>query len=444
MSTPRPSEPLIPAPIAAPRVLASKSLRDRLTRFLRAVQSHRAAPARDAHRVFHRGSHVIALREDEYADYRRLVGQLLHEFGANDAISVGTAESHLDDGVFLARSPLALDDGRRAAFAASHVLDALGRPICEWLANFQVVGFYDDCLPFQLGRAQFFPRGTSLWPMVAPTTPPKTPFLRSFRQYVQRDIEEHFGGNEQWAQLRVAALEGDTEAARALALADLELTIDVLNFYGDIVRPAAYMSRIEMADRAADGVCKSCVVMQGKEPGGVATAITRPLDDMWVPDLASAEAKEIGLARVHGILSKPHADRTRVERRVLAALRWGGRASVAREPPDRLILFMTALEALVNDDTKRAGVAVTVETRAVQLLNNDNSAAARDADLQRLYDARSRLVHSGWADVSSADVWAARCWAKECTVRVLTGPLVDQAEEGFNSWFRPPSDGQPG
>ena len=47
---------------------------------------------------------------------------------------------------------------------------------------------------------------------------------------------KHFGSGPR-ARVCVRALEDDGEAARALALAELELTLDVVNFFADIFQP---------------------------------------------------------------------------------------------------------------------------------------------------------------------------------------------------------------
>ena len=49
--------------------------------------------------------------------------------------------------------------------------------------------------------------------------------------------------------------------------------------------------------------------------------------------------------------------------------------------------------------------------RAGQLLADDNSKSRSLSELQRLYDVRSRLVRTGWAEVGEYDVSRARDYA---------------------------------
>lgn len=100
---------------------------------------------------------------------------------------------------------------------------------------------------------------------------------------------------------------------------------------------------------------------------------------------------------------------------------------------------MMAFEALVNGPTKSDCVARTVESRAAQLLAGDNATSRRDREIERLYDLRSQLVHTGWAEIAEGDVMNAWYCAKECTVRILVGESFAAARTNaeLDGWFAP-------
>ena len=416
---------------------ASKSVRDQLQRLLASLPFGGSGAPGERRRWFHRGAHLVTLDEKEAAQYEKVAELLLEEFAPTGGISESTITTLLNDAAFETWSPLSLDRRGRAEFAAARVLEVLEGDIKVWRVHFPISGMYAECLPLTLGPVTFHPPSESLTSMVLAAGGPSSHGLSArIREFARHDIERHFGGHS-WASVSVEALQRDPEAATQLALAELELTLDVVNFYADVFRPREYRARVEERWRATDGVRVSCPVMDGTEATGVAWSRAGPLDEVWLPPIDSSEARDVGLTRAHALLSA--RSRTQMDKRVLASLRWAGRGTAAERIPDKIMSFVMALEALIGGPAKTVKLAQKLESRTAQLLSNDNSASRHDPQLARLYDLRSRLVHTGWADVTDDDAFTARYYAKESAVKVMvTEPFASFATDAdFDGWFAP-------
>ncbi len=415
----------------------TKSLKDQVRRLLEHLQSGAVAPRGTARRWFHRGAQLVSLNEIENAEYEKVARLLVDELAPREEISLTTVERHLNEAIFVARSPLSIDRRSRAELAASKVLSELQRPIKKWQVHFPIVGLYDECLPLTLGTVRFLPSSESLAAIVLLENQSDGADVPApIRDYARREIGRHFDGKA-WASVFVLALEHDADAAKNLALAALELTLDVVNFFADIFRPQEYRARVELASECRNGVQASCSVMDGTEATGVAQARTGPFDNVWLPPLDSNEAIQLGLQRAHGVLLKE--SRTEVERRLLAALKWAGRGTAVSRLSDKFLAYIMALEALVNGPNKLDQIARSIESRAAQVLSGTNTAPLRHRELERLYDLRSRLLHTGWANISEDDVYSARFYAKECIVKVMVDAHFAMFEKDveFDGWFAP-------
>lgn len=415
---------------------ASKSLKDQLQRFLEAIQRGGRTVKRGNHWFSH-GRQFVGLDDDEDATFWKLARLLRQEFAPSDETSKSAIVSHLNDSILFARSPLSQNQRGRAEAARALLLSELERPIRPWNVFFPLTGIRDDCLPLLIGAVKVFPSTHALADEVlAEDTPGEPSFTKTIRAHARREMKENFDGAP-WARVSVRAREHDHDAAQRLALAELELTMDVINFFADIFRPGQYRSRVELAANATSGFLVSSSAMEGTEPAGVGKAVVGSLDWVWLPDLDTEEANAVGLDRAHRILLA--APRTEVEERVLAGLRWGGHGTAALRLSDKFLAFMMALESVVNGPSEVERIARTLESRCAQLLSGDNTKSRHNAEVQRLYDLRSRLVHAGSADLTEYDVEQARDYAKECTVKILSGAAFVgfQRNAELDQWFAP-------
>jgi hypothetical protein len=90
--------------------------------------------------------------------------------------------------------------------------------------------------------------------------------------------------------------------------------------------------------------------------------------------------------------------------RMQQALGWLTRARRAHEPAERVLLFFTALEALLSGDSKGGAVTDTIARYVGVLWSTEpKTRAAMARTLKNLYDLRSRIVHNGERSVAQLE-----------------------------------------
>jgi hypothetical protein len=98
--------------------------------------------------------------------------------------------------------------------------------------------------------------------------------------------------------------------------------------------------------------------------------------------------------------------------RVSQGLGWLTRGRQAEDRAERLLYFFTAIEALLSNDDKTAPIVQTIARHGSVLLTNDNAVRPQAAaDIKKLYNFRSSLVHAGnrsilWSATNGAQVLA--------------------------------------
>lgn len=420
-----------------------KSIRDQVDRFLQAVHLHDGVDAPRGGCVWATRKRLIVLDAEQHEAFNSIVALLRDYFGAAGEWSTNAVGENLRLAIIALTDPEPPDPKLRRKKALEELFAAMKRQCVPWGAYFPVVGINQDCLPLEVGKVVLHPSSDALSKLLVlsddqPSSTYPEELRLKFRGSVRKQIDTHFGASA-WAHVRVKAAEGDSEAAHDLGIEELRLTLDVLNFYADIWRPSDYRSRVALASEPDRTVLHSMVVVEGSEPMGVGEENHGPVDDVWIPALDSDDARELALDRVSSILAKEATERSQVDDRLLAGLRWAGRATATRRPDEAFLLFMMAIEAIIMGPNNRDSILYKLLLRVAQVLNLPD---AKDKNLlrdhlTRLYDLRSRLVHSGLADINGADVESARSAAKALTVELLKNATFARmkSNKDLDNWF---------
>ncbi len=106
--------------------------------------------------------------------------------------------------------------------------------------------------------------------------------------------------------------------------------------------------------------------------------------------------------------------RSEMQLRLTTALQWIGQAALAPSTPTRLVALVTALEALLIEESESLGKKTKLSSRASKLVGQ--SEAERRVlvgEIEDIYEARSECVHAGLLDVEKREIAkAARLLAK--------------------------------
>ena len=139
----------------------------------------------------------------------------------------------------------------------------------------------------------------------------------------------------------------DIEAARSYALKELQLTLDVINFYSDIFYSPKQAS-VSLYGNDGYTVETTPVLVLGEEPRLIqATEAVGRMRRFDLAKLLKEDGKKLGIKRVSKILA--NKSRNQVENRVLSAIQWAGRATIDTRNEESFLLYAIALECLLME-----------------------------------------------------------------------------------------------
>lgn len=229
--------------------------------------------------------------------------------------------------------------------------------------------------------------------------------------------EEDFGGRVV-AAIEVSANDGD--AARSLAVRELRLTVDVLNFFSDLVPCSrAYVSL--PGDAQGENVVVPFLIVEGskKTNFSINHETWGRRGELSLPKLWEVESQRgLGFARINSLLC---GSRNALEERIIASLQWAGRATAEAKREEAFLLYAIALESLVLSDNIATELTYRLRLRIAHLLG-ENTESRRElfAEVGHLYNIRSKIVHSGSFQVTDADLSTLRAITKSALIRVST------------------------
>jgi hypothetical protein len=337
----------------------------------------------------------------EYRDVRDQVAKI----GASRArLSPTTAEHHLQDAILEALD--VLDDHLDTPFesrldsALKKLAERLSTPPSAWTVFVPIDGLPTTGLPHTFGRVEFIRAHDA-----------RSRLLAGGRR--QKEIVDLVKKTFTKGVAVVDVSSGDDSEARAQALEVLHGTLDVLNFYADLLRPPYERCRVGVHGETFTGEVNSGLrnadYMNVEYAGGCGWS------SIALPNRNDETAIRLGYWKMSDVLS--NESRSDLAQRLLTAFRLAGRATVAAREDQAFLTYMISLEsALVRSN----GGAGKLGIRCARLLAK--SLPRRKKVLRRVkdfYELRSAIVHAGKLGVDTEARSQARYFAKECALRLL-------------------------
>lgn len=213
-------------------------------------------------------------------------------------------------------------------------------------------------------------------------------------------------------------------AARTLALQELALTLDVINFFSDIIpyqKGHVYLPGDN--ERIAVNVL---IISEGEKPdftfGWEVAGPLMPFSFQAL--LENSKKRNWGFSKIANLLAKK---RNGLEDRIISAIQWAGKATIESKKEEAFLLYAISLESLILLDNDKEELTYRLRTRVAHLLGSDLESRKKISDKVRdLYNVRSKIVHSGSYQVTDADIGLLRSYSKNCILRIVN-------EEPFSS-----------
>lgn len=336
---------------------------------------------------------------------------------------------------------------RRMRGELRRLRDALMVPIRAWQIAVEVAGFAHSVLPMTLGRIRFVRGTTKLGAKIASNVfdlqpgdsrlgLKRTHAENAVRQKSREEVTEMFSRNAV-ALADVGAV--DSAAAKALGLAEVRLTIDVLNYFAPFFEHPIGPHLAHVAPESRGANLRSVV----HDPKTRAFSYNDEAPDEWLVRAfkpTSRVARRIGVVRIHQLLGS--VTRSDLEDRIVTAASWAGRARAATRREEAFLLYAIALEALFTKPNARSGVTERLKLRVAHVVHFKprklDGRRILAATMDRLYQIRSGLVHAGTADeLGDQELKVIERVVELALWAMLTQPpfLQMRSAAAFEKWF---------
>jgi hypothetical protein len=383
---------------------------------------------------------TLTLDERETAQYTRCTAVLRDAtYLAGTGVSKRALEGAVQRAIFVVldmprkRSP---NVSERVNFAIEELGALLKSAPSLHRVVLRVEGLADDSVPWKVGEVEFAKFDESharrfLQAMARPDVP----------ESKDREELENVAG----ATVGIVEVDAlDWRAAESLARAKLRRTLDVINFYSDLLpHNRGYLGL------PGDGARVHVVVPQLKRKDDQRQSYhtnhywVGPRSDLSLRKLSDADLRGgLGFAHVSRLLGER---RTKFQEQLVSSLQWAGRATVLglhervqERRQEAFLLYAVALESFVLIEGDPGELSYRLRFRVAHLLGE--TAEERHALFERvgeLYSVRSKIVHRGQLLVTDTDFWAMRRLTKSCLVRACTSDEFTGMREGKDlvDWF---------
>jgi hypothetical protein len=230
----------------------------------------------------------------------------------------------------------------------------------------------------------------------------------------------------------VTVMATENGAAKTLALKELRLTLDALNFYSDLP-PLSHGFAFLPGDRE-QSIVTMLIMSDGNKRVG--QEVVGPLIPMPLKRLDEIEKEHgIGILAVSCMLKEKKGG---LQEKLLSAIQWAGRATADSRKEEAFLLYAIALESLILAENEKDELLFRLRTRIAHLLGKDIESKKKIYERVRdLYRIRSQIVHSGKYQVTDSDLGQMRFLTKNCILRVLTEqPFVSFGSiDDLVNWF---------
>ena len=210
---------------------------------------------------------------------------------------------------------------KRLTDALAELKENLQATPYSWEIHLQVYGFAAQGLPVKVGKFEFYTANkTRLRSFVKridelskiSPDPPET--KARFVNHIKSEFVKHLS-DRPVAKIVVSSV--TEKAARAQALRELRSTLDLINFFADLLHNTGNGGRVYMPGEAHRGSAFSpaFIIGEGKDTEGhYSSYMVGPFSAFLLSNKTTKELNRFGFKRASAILSKPEQERTDLER----------------------------------------------------------------------------------------------------------------------------------
>ncbi len=326
-------------------------------------------------------------------------------------------------------------------------------PALTWEVHIPVDGLSVQGLPISFGKVLFrvgdetykrkIKRDLKQGAAISPDTPS---VKKDFSDHAMTSFDENWRGRPV-AQVKVKAI--TSAAAQAKGLKELQTTIDVINFFSDVLIDTGNGGRVYLPGDTSRGKAFSMACQFSDTGSCVGNNLSHYRVGAKSAFLLSKEtAKKLnafGFEKASAVLKKQ--DKSEWEKQILSALQWAGRATSNRivneeisektgiRREEAFLLYAVALESLIVTGSE---ITYKFSTRGAHLMGSTHANRKNISKrLKNLYHLRSKIVHDGLSEVSEKELAEMAMYARTAVTRILKNPklLGFQTRKEFDEWL---------
>ena len=365
----------------------------------------------------------IRLSAEEAIQYHRLVKEAQRKFAPLDDLSEKALDSALKDAIFTVVGT-AEPDEIQAADRVDRAIDDLRVFLMAEPQSFEcwieVEGVDADTLPAGFGRTTFCvlnPLHIDLLKDIVQTkhTVQVDEKLQDIRD---RQAEDLLG--------RTVAIQcvkaRDSSAALALAVRDVQQTLDCLNFVAELIPYNRAHLRIARGRSVSQASTRLTIAMDGSYLSAPKSPIPWTFSFKNMSNVSEPAASLF--RRIDDLLGQD--ERSEVDELLVRAVEWSGKAAGSESIEDKFLYSVIALESILLPDGS-GELNFRLSLLIARILGDDVTTRLKVAeDVKRLYRLRSKLVHDGNFEVTEDDQNVAVTISIETVARLLMDDTVRQ------------------
>lgn len=364
---------------------------------------------------------MMFLEPETLAEYRDVRQKLLKKFAPNEDLSEAAIDSALRTAVFESVDIPKRRD-RNPSVRLDHAIEKLRTflvsPSEEYECWIEVGGLDVASLPACFGGVRFVVFDADQIQNLKKTIHTKHVIGQSEKLvFIDDQLADSLLGRPTIVS-KVNAR--DAKAALSLAERKVRAIIECLNFFSDTVPGYHGWLFLPTNQESPSGVVRLAVADSGNMYNDYSD--DRPVGGFSIAEVRESAA-DSAFDRVESLLEK---SRNEVEELLLTAVRWAGRATVATTREEAFLLFAIALECLILPKEKDE-LRYRLSQRVARLCREDMDQRLELAKrTKKLYDVRSKIVHSGHYEVTEDERDEIRIAARVVILRLLTDPDVEK------------------
>ena len=355
---------------------------------------------------------MLTLDSNEYRDYLKVRAELNKKLAPEGDLSPSTIDFALREAIFTAldiRNRSGADAKSRVKEAVLVLHDIRNQPSEPFECWLEIGGLDPNSLPSSFGRVRFVVFTDYQIRRLSKRS--KTNLSALLDARTERLLGSCFAIAESRGR--------DIRAATTLAMREVQATVECLNFFSDML-DYNHSWLFLPGDQKTTVTTKIAFGDHGRFT--VESKAVGPMGGYDVKRLRSQPNIRGIVKRISRLLQKRGGE---VDELLLKALRWAGRATVAPLRNEAFMLYAIALECVVLPGSDRGELRHRLSQRVAKVTQDTVAKRTETQKLiGRLYDVRSKIVHTGLYAVNEDELYRMRNVAKGVILTLLKDTRV--------------------